>query len=206
VSDRVVVFGGGGHGKVVCDILLAAGARVEGFIDDQPKTEVLGLPVLGARAWLLEHPRYHVALGVGDNARRATIAAFCETNNLVLTTAIHPRATVASSARIGAGAAIMAGAIINPDAILGAGVIVNTGAVVEHDNHIGAFAHISPNAALGGNVRIGDGAHIGIGATVLPGVCVGDGTVVGGGAVVVRDLPAHVVARGVPARVARRLR
>ena len=41
-----------------------------------------------------------------------------------------------------------------------------------------------------------------IAAAVLPGICVGDDSVVGGRAVVVRDLPAHVVARGVPARVA----
>jgi acetyltransferase-like isoleucine patch superfamily enzyme len=42
---------------------------------------------------------------------------------------------------------------------------------------------------------------IGANATILPGVRIGAGTVVGAGAVVTADLPARVVALGVPARV-----
>jgi maltose O-acetyltransferase len=43
------------------------------------------------------------------------------------------------------------------------------------------------------------------GTIVCPGVTIGDDTVVGAGAVVTRDLPAGVVAFGVPARVQREL-
>ena len=43
------------------------------------------------------------------------------------------------------------------------------------------------------------------GAIVCPGVEIGADTVVGAGAVVVRDLPAGVVAGGVPARVLREI-
>ena len=46
---------------------------------------------------------------------------------------------------------------------------------------------------------------LGGGVIVLPGVNIGENTVVGAGAVVTRDLPANVVAVGVPARVIRRL-
>jgi acetyltransferase-like isoleucine patch superfamily enzyme len=41
--------------------------------------------------------------------------------------------------------------------------------------------------------------------TVCPGVTIGDHTVVGAGAVVTRDLPAGVVALGVPARAIREI-
>ena len=41
--------------------------------------------------------------------------------------------------------------------------------------------------------------------TVCPGVTIGEDTVVGAGAVVTRDLPAGVVAVGVPARVLREI-
>jgi acetyltransferase-like isoleucine patch superfamily enzyme len=44
------------------------------------------------------------------------------------------------------------------------------------------------------------------GATVLQGVTVGEGSVVAAGAVVTRDVPAGVVAAGVPARVLRPVR
>jgi maltose O-acetyltransferase len=54
-------------------------------------------------------------------------------------------------------------------------------------------------------IAIGDNVWLGGGAIVCPGVTIGDDTVVGAGAVVTRDLPAGVVAAGVPARVLRQI-
>ena len=54
-------------------------------------------------------------------------------------------------------------------------------------------------------IVIGDNVWLGGGAIVCPGVTIGDDTVVGAGAVVTRDLPAGVVAGGVPARVIREI-
>ncbi len=54
-------------------------------------------------------------------------------------------------------------------------------------------------------VSIGANVWIGAGAIVCPGVSVGDDTIVGAGSVVTRDVPAGVVAAGVPARVVREL-
>jgi maltose O-acetyltransferase len=52
-------------------------------------------------------------------------------------------------------------------------------------------------------IAIGDNVWLGGGAVVCPGVTIGENTVVGAGAVVTRDLPAGVVATGVPARILR---
>lgn len=54
-------------------------------------------------------------------------------------------------------------------------------------------------------IVVEDGAWIGAGAILLDGVRVGTGAVVGAGAVVTRDVPAHSLAVGVPARPVRRL-
>jgi maltose O-acetyltransferase len=54
-------------------------------------------------------------------------------------------------------------------------------------------------------IELGDNVWLGGGAVVCPGVSIGEGTVVGAGAVVTRDLPAGVVAAGVPARVVREI-
>jgi maltose O-acetyltransferase len=54
-------------------------------------------------------------------------------------------------------------------------------------------------------ITIGDNVWLGGGAIVCPGVAIGPDTVVGAGAVVTRDLPAGVVAAGVPARVLREI-
>jgi maltose O-acetyltransferase len=52
-------------------------------------------------------------------------------------------------------------------------------------------------------ITLADNVWLGGGVIVCPGVTIGQDTVVGAGAVVTRDLPAGVVAAGVPARVQR---
>jgi maltose O-acetyltransferase len=54
-------------------------------------------------------------------------------------------------------------------------------------------------------IVVGDNVWLSAGVIVCPGVTIGDHTVVGAGAVVTRDLPAGVVAMGVPARVIRQI-
>ncbi|MGZ4276795.1 MAG: sugar O-acetyltransferase [Solirubrobacteraceae bacterium] len=57
----------------------------------------------------------------------------------------------------------------------------------------------------GAPITLADNVWLGGGAIVCPGVSIGQDTVVGAGAVVTRDLPAGVVAAGVPARVLREI-
>lgn len=206
-TDSVVVYGAGGHGRVVADVALAQGLEVLGFIDDQkaPGTEMDGLRVLGGRDELVASG-HRVALGIGDNEARERIAVWLDARGVPLVTVIHPSAVISRWASVGAGTVVFPGAVINTGAAIGRGAIVNTGAVIEHDCVLGDFAHISPNATLAGGVRVGCSAHVGAGACVLPGRTIGDRAIVGAGAVVNRDVPANTVVAGVPARVLRHLR
>jgi maltose O-acetyltransferase len=54
-------------------------------------------------------------------------------------------------------------------------------------------------------ITLGDNVWLGSGAIVCPGVAIGADTVVGAGSVVTRDMPAGVVAIGVPAGVHREI-
>jgi sugar O-acyltransferase (sialic acid O-acetyltransferase NeuD family) len=209
---RVVVYGAGGHGKVVADLILAGGeVDLLGFVDDgaSPGRVVLGRPVLGDGEWLAREAArglFVVALGVGANAARRAVADRCAAFGAELFVAVHPRAVVASSAWLAPGVVVMAGAVVNPDAHVGRGAIVNTGAVVEHDVVVGDFAHLSPNASTGGAAKVGALAHLGLGSVVLSGVSVGEGAVVGAGAVVLRDVREGATVVGVPAREVSRSR
>lgn len=205
--ERIYVYGAGGHGKVVAEVLQAARLPVAGFLDDSANRfggPVLGLPVIAVGDWLQEcanRDGIGIALGIGDNRSRHKVAWECWSWGFEIVTAVHPSAVISPSASILEGTVVMPGATINADARLGLGVIVNTGAVVEHDCTIGDYAHLSPNATLGGGVRMGIFSHLGLGAVVLPGVAIGARSTIGAGAVVVRDVPDDVIARGVPARV-----
>jgi len=205
IRHGVLILGAGGHGKVVADILQCQGIRVRGFLDDDPAlwgTRQSGLSVFGPIDTYTQHGPGDLIVGVGSIAVRQEIvrrlgwrahARWCN--------AIHPRAIIAASARLGPGTMVAAGAVVNSDVVLGEHVIVNTGATVDHDCVIGDFAHIAPGVHLAGGVRIGRETLIGIGVTVIPQRCVGDVTVVGAGSVVIEDIPDGVTAAGVPARI-----
>lgn len=52
-----------------------------------------------------------------------------------------------------------------------------------------------------GGIRIDDDVWLGYGVVVLDGVHIGKGSIIGAGSVVNKDIPAGVIAAGVPARV-----
>jgi sugar O-acyltransferase (sialic acid O-acetyltransferase NeuD family) len=199
----ILIIGAGGHGKVIADIFLCQGVSVMGFLDDDPTTwgtTQLNLPVLGRIDTLLDYDPDGIVLGIGSNADRRALAEMWDSRiESRWRSAIHPRATIAASVRMGHGVVVAAGAVINPDSVLGDHVIVNTGGTVDHDCKIGDYAHIAPGVSLAGGVTIGQGTLMGIGSTIIPDRSVGDWSIVGAGAVVVRDIPDRVRARGVPA-------
>ena len=61
--------------------------------------------------------------------------------------------------------------------------------------------HADAGAEMSAPVVIGADVWIGARATILKGVTIGDGAVIAAGAVVTRDVPAHTLVAGVPARV-----
>ncbi len=54
-------------------------------------------------------------------------------------------------------------------------------------------------------VHIGRNVWVGSGVQILPGVSIGDNSVIGAGSVVTMDIPANVIALGVPCRVIREI-
>jgi methionyl-tRNA formyltransferase len=208
---KAVGIGGGGHSRVILESLRCAGEyEVVGLLDDDPKlqgTTIEGLPVLGTLAHLpvllgngIQHAFIGVG-GVGSNEVRAKLFKRAQTLGFTMIRAVHPSAVVASTATIGEGSVVMAGAIVNPGARVGMDVVVNTGAIIDHDCSIGDHVHIAPGVTLSGNVRVGAYSHLGTGAVARQGITIGSNTVVGAGAAVVQDLPDNVTAVGVPAKI-----
>ena len=108
---------------------------------------------------------------------------------------------------------------------LGKNVYANFNLVLVDDSHIyiGDNTLIAPNVVIStaghpilpelrekgyqfnAEIHIGKNCWLGAGVKVMPGVTIGDNTVIGAGSVVTHDIPANVVAVGVPCKVMREI-
>lgn len=88
------------------------------------------------------------------------------------------------------------------------GISIGDGTLIGHNVVLATLNHgISPDERhdlFPAPIHIGKNVWIGANATVLPGVTIGDNAVIAAAAVVTKDVPANVVAAGVPAKVIRK--
>jgi UDP-perosamine 4-acetyltransferase len=194
MSKPVAVLGGGGHARVVIDVLRLMRRDIIGIIDPrQPVDLPPGLAWIGSDLSQLQPAEVELAIGVGsidvgsknprprlfDDARRA---------GFTLATLIHPSAILAGDARWGEGCQIMAGCVIQPGTVLGENVLVNTRASIDHDCRIAGNVHLAPGTVLSGAVTVGDGSHLGTGANVIQGIQIGREVMVAAGCTITSNL------------------
>ena len=183
-----------------------AGFEVVGFVENVDRTKagttLRGFPIY----WIDEIGEltvsHQMVCGLGTTLRTHFIKQGQDAG-FSFATVVHPTARVSTTATLGPGSVVNAGALIAAHVIVHPHVYVNRGALIGHHTEIGSFSSIMPGANIGGNATIGGGVYAGMGSIVLDRITVGDGTIVGAGAVVTKDLPAGVLAVGVPARIAK---
>lgn len=208
MTPRVLLVGGGGHARVILDILKANEEyEIAGFtsLDRDEKTSAMfNYPWLGTD-YALPHLHstgiYNAFVAIGNNQRRKASAQDLKALGFTLINAISRHAILSRHATLGLGIAVMPGAIVNAGTEVGDGAIINTNASVDHDCLIGAFSHIAPGVTIAGSVRIGKEVLIGVGARIIPGVTIGNRAIIAAGAVVTHDLASDVMAAGVPAKL-----
>lgn len=198
MGEKLLLFGAGGHAKVVLDCVLESGNTVEGiFDDDEDLVSLNGTSVLGEYD-SKELSDLKMIVSVGDNRLRKNIVSNIEHR---FGEAIHPSAVVSKFSSIDFGTMVIHGSIVQSGVTIGKHCILNTLSSVDHDSTIGDYVHISPRSCVCSSVRIGEGTHLGAGATVLPGIRIGKWCVIGAGAVVNKDIPDFSVVVGVPGKV-----
>ena len=108
---------------------------------------------------------------------------------------IHQYTWIGDEVEIGNNSKIQAFAFIPNGVKLGNNVFIGPNTVLTNDRY--------PPTRIGGlkGPQIRANAAIGANATLLPGVCIGEGALVAAGAIVTRDVPAHMLAIGAPAKI-----
>lgn len=207
---NIVLFGSGGHAKVIADIIEKGELfQILGLVDSNQVlgTVCFGYPVLGSDDEISDLIKKHKIEGgviaVGDNWARYLI-----TQNILkmvpdfhFIKAIHPSAQIAGQVNIKRGTVVMPGAVINSCTEIGEFCIINTNSSVDHDNIFGSYSSIMPNAATGGGVRIGEFSVLGMGASVIQETRIGEHTVIGAGSVLLESIGDYSVVVGSPAKV-----
>lgn len=196
MAESFLILGGGGHAAVCIDLLRATSRTIVGICDPAlaPGTAgPLGVEVLGDDGILetMDRQTTHLVNGIGSTrdmgARRRVYEAGIR-RGFAFPALCHPSAVLGEGVRVGAGAQVMAGVVLQASCEVGENSIVNTRAGVDHDCRIGRNCHIAPGATLSGGVQVGDDTHLGVGATVVQGVRIGTGCFVAAGAVICKNL------------------
>ena len=214
--QKLLVIGAGGHGSEVLSYvsdLAEQGQRVQliSFVDEnKPRGPWLETEVIGTlddlNSLVNSHPEssYLYITAIGNNHLRRDVVGKLESlgvRNLSAWTLRHSQALVGRKNEIGEGTCLAPGSVITTNVRIGGHCIINVKASVSHDSEIGSFSNINPGAVIAGNVRVGEGCYIGAGATVIEKISIGEWSIIGAGAVVTRDIPPHVTAVGVPAKI-----
>jgi sugar O-acyltransferase (sialic acid O-acetyltransferase NeuD family) len=196
-STAILIYGGGGHGKALIDLVRALGTyHIIGIIDDGfiPGEQIMGVPVLGGADQLAEMYQRGVRLavnavgGIGNVSTRVRVFQILSEAGFASPALVHPRAYVEPGAVLAAGSQVFAFGYVGSEARIGFGSIINTGAIVSHDCVLGEYVNISPGATLAGEVTIGTGTLVGMQATVNLRVKIGTGVKIGNGATIKADI------------------
>jgi len=200
----ILVYGCGGHGKALVELLGDLGTyNLVGFVDDGVPAgeEIMGLSVLGGVEVLPKLRSKGVRLavnavgGIGNVAIRVKVFERLAEAGFVCPAVIHSSAVIEPSASLSPGVQVFPQAYVGSEAQVGFGCIVNTSAIISHDCVLGDVVNISPGAILAGEVTIGDRVLIGMGATLNLRVSIGSGARIGNGATVKSDVPVDGLVR-----------
>lgn len=205
---RIFVVGAGGFGREVLEWARAAwpdeARKIVGFLSADPDSLVgraCPLTIVADPATFEPQPTDGLLLAIGIPGVRRRVAEALLDRGATFLTLIHPTATVAATASIGAGSVVCPGAIVSDSVRLGRFTLTNYHASLAHDAVTGDFAVLSPYATLGGGATIGEEVFLGLHASVGPRVAVGARSKVAANSCALADVPPESLALGVPARV-----
>jgi sugar O-acyltransferase (sialic acid O-acetyltransferase NeuD family) len=200
MSD-LLILGVGPHAVEMLDIVdrinrAESTWNVLGFAsahDDRVGETLAGLPVLGARQALEQHPEAFVVPEYEWPQKT-------ELPRHRLASLIDPSVFVSRTARIGLGCVIYPHCFVGSHAHVGDFLFCLSGSVINHNDVIGDRVTLTAGVVIAGDVHVDADCYLGQSCTVRELLRIGHGSLIGMGAVVVHNVAPNSVMVGNPAR------
>jgi sugar O-acyltransferase (sialic acid O-acetyltransferase NeuD family) len=177
-TDTLIIFGAKSTALEIAELasLIHPKWNIVHVVGDTDPTDSDGLVRVGQLGNFLKGlgGKKKGILSMADPAIREERRGLMKIYGIRPVTLIHPQTTIASSADIGRGSYIAAGARISVNARIGKHCMINLNATFGHDSVCGVHCVINPGAAISGNVAIGDRVLIGANSFVHQGLAIGD--------------------------------
>lgn len=209
-ARKLVLVGGGGTSADVLAIIAAINAtdpryEVMGLLDDAlpAGSKRWQVPVLGGLAdhASIDDAWYVDCLGSPRSFRgRQALYQRIGLDPSRFETIVHPSATLAVDAILGAGSIVYPNAVVLSGVTVGSHVTILANTVLNHETVIGDWSILASGVMVSGAVRIGVSCYLGVGSLVREGISIGDGALIAMGSAVISDVASGATVGGVPAR------
>jgi sugar O-acyltransferase (sialic acid O-acetyltransferase NeuD family) len=206
--NPVIIIGAKGIGKAAFDVFKSNEVVVYGFLDDDKslhQTEVDDVTILGDTdddGFLkLIGQKCDAFVAVENNKERESIVnMLLERRKVMPINAIHSTSNISSTAVLGHGNFIGAGAIVNSFSEVGSHCILNSQSLIDHEAKLGDFVQVGAGSIIGAGAILEDNVFVGSGVTIVSGVKIGKNARIGAGSVVISEVKAGKTLFGNPAK------
>ena len=193
---EALILGGGGHSKVILDILLKEKYKTLGILDRAIPAgkRVLNVDVIGTEKVIEEDEITfeEIFIGIGfhpKNKERSMAFTRLKKMGLNISSVLSPQAYISKESNLGEGVHILTNASVHAGVQIADNSIVNTKSSIDHDSIIGKDCHLSPGSIICGNCSVGNNVYIGAGAVIINNISIGSNCLIAAGSTVYRDIP-----------------
>ena len=180
--------------------------QIEGYIDENP--ELKGKTQFDKKIFVnfkslrdKNFSDYYVISAIGDPMDRERLLNKAVSLGFKIDTVIHPSANVSPYAKIGKGVIICQNCLIQPYAEIGDFCYIHAGCVVGPKVKMDYSCTVNSIVAISANTHVERRSYLGVGTSIIQGMKIGEGSILGANSVVVKPIPSHVTAVGIPAKI-----
>lgn len=181
MTKKLLIWGRGGHSRVVCDNIDREVFCLDDFsfmLNTDDEFLVSWYPPI----------EYEIFVAIGDNKERERLTLRFINLGYTIPTIVSPSSIISKKSELSQGVFVGPGACINAYVTVETGAIINTCSSIDHDCTIGSFSHIAPGVHLCGGVTVGSKVLVGVGTSVIPKIFIQSDITIAGGSSVNKSL------------------